>query len=74
MAAFVVPDSVTTIGDYAFYECSSLTAFVVPDSVTTIGFQAFAFCTSLMTVSIPSGATLGANVFYNSPTTVTTRR
>ena len=74
LVSAVLPVTVTTIGDYAFYKCSSLAAFVVPDSVTTIGVQAFACCSSLTTASLPSGATLGDNVFLNSPTTVTTRR
>ena len=73
LTSFVFSDSVTAIGRYAFFKCSSLTSFVVSDSVKTIGDYAFANCTLLTTVSIPSGVTLGANVFHNSPTTVTTR-
>ena len=38
---------VTTIGDYAFYYCGSLTSVTIPDSVTTIGGGAFANCSSL---------------------------
>ena len=52
---------------------SSLTSIVVPDSPTTIRKFAFSDCSSLTIASIPSGATLGVNVFFNSPTTVTTR-
>ena len=44
---FVIPDSVTTIGDDAFYYCDSLTSVVIPDSVVTIGAWAFAYCSSL---------------------------
>ena len=36
-----IPDSVTSIGDYAFYNCSSLTSITIPDSVTSIGDYAF---------------------------------
>ena len=42
--SFTIPDSVTTIGDYAFYNCESLTSVVIPDSVTTIGSFAFFDC------------------------------
>ena len=45
-----IPDSVTTIGDYAFQLCSSLTSVTIPDSVTTIGKYAFANCSSLTSV------------------------
>ena len=39
--------SVKTIGDYAFYKCSSLTSITIPDSVTTIGWGAFLECNNL---------------------------
>ena len=45
-----IPDSVTTIGELAFYECRSLTSVTIPDSVTTIGDYAFSDCTSLTSV------------------------
>lgn len=38
----VIPDSVTTIGEYAFFNCNSLTSVIIPDSVTSIGQGAFA--------------------------------
>ena len=44
---YTIPDSVTTIGGYAFYRCSSLTSITIPDSVTEIGDSAFAGCISL---------------------------
>lgn len=45
--SYTIPNSVTTIGGYAFAYCSSLTSVVIPDSVTTIGNDAFYKCTSL---------------------------
>ena len=43
-ANYVIPDSVTSIGECAFLECNSLTSIIIPDSVTSIGVCAFAFC------------------------------
>jgi PKD repeat protein len=63
--AYVVPDSVTTIGDYAFYACSSLTSVTIGDSVTTIGDNAFSGCSSLTSVTIgDSVTTIGDYAFY----------
>ena len=38
---FIIPGSVTSIGDYAFYGCTGLTSVTIPDSVTSIGDGAF---------------------------------
>ena len=43
----VIPNSVTSIGDYAFYGCSSLTSITIPNSVTSIGDDAFYGCSAL---------------------------
>ncbi len=43
-ANYVIPDSVTSIGECAFLECNSLTSIIIPDSVTSIGVCAFAQC------------------------------
>jgi uncharacterized repeat protein (TIGR01451 family) len=45
--AYTIPDSVTSIGNYAFYNCTKLTSVTIPNSVTNIGSNAFSRCTSL---------------------------
>ena len=49
--------SVTSIGDHAFYYCSSLTSIEIPNSVTSIGNWAFYGCSSLTSVEIPNSIT-----------------
>jgi len=54
---YTVPNSVTSIGDSAFGNCTSLTTVTIPDSVTNIGNEAFSGCTSLTSVAIPNSIT-----------------
>ena len=55
---------VTSIGDYAFYKCSSLTSVTIPSSVTSIGYQAFFGCSGLTSVTISEGVTsIGSSAF-----------
>ena len=49
--------TVTSIGNYAFYRCSSLTSVDIPDGVTSIDDYAFNYCLSLTSVNIPDGVT-----------------
>lgn len=59
-----LPDSVTSIGDRAFYECSSLRSVKIPERVTHIGDAAFSGCSSLRSVKIPEGVTgIGRSMF-----------
>ena len=57
---------VTSIGDYAFSSCESLTSVTIGDSVTSIGSSAFYNCTSLTGVTIPDSVTsIGGSAFYS---------
>ena len=61
-----VPNSVTSIGSYAFYDCSHLTTIEIPNSVTSIGSYAFYYCSGLTTIEIPNSVTsIGSYAFYN---------
>ena len=62
----VIENGVTSIGDYAFGNCSNLTSVVIPNGVTSIGDGAFRYCTSLASVVIPQGVTtLGVEAFIS---------
>ena len=59
-----IPECVTSIGNYAFYGCSSLSSVIIPECVPSIGNYAFYGCSSLMSVSIPDGVTsIGRSAF-----------
>lgn len=63
--SYVIPSSVTCIGDSAFDTCHSLSEIVIPSSVTSIGDSAFAGCRSLSEIVIPSSVTcIGKGAFY----------
>ena len=62
--ALTIPNSVDSIYDYAFYNCSSLTSVAIPNSVTTIGNFAFSGCSSLTSITIPENVVnVGGYVF-----------
>jgi len=59
-----IPDSVTSINDIAFVECTSLSSITIPDSVISIGYGAFNSCTALTSITIGNGVTsIGDSAF-----------
>jgi hypothetical protein len=55
--SYTIPNTVTYIGDNAFYHCSSLTNVTIPNTVTYIDDAAFAQCSSLTSITIPDSVT-----------------
>ena len=63
--SITIPDGVTSIGQRAFADCSSLTSITIPEGVTSIGNYAFHSCSSLTSITIPEGVTsIGKWAFY----------
>ena len=63
----VIPNTVTSIGDSAFYGATNLISIDIPNSVTSIGNNAFSRCTSLTSVTIPDSVTsIGNSAFYSA--------
>ena len=59
-----IEDGVTSIGDYVFEGCKSLTNVTIPNSVTSIGYEAFNYCKSLTSITIPNSVTsIGSGAF-----------
>ena len=70
----IINNGVTSIGNYTFSDCRSLTNITIPNSVTSIGVDAFYYCTSLTNITIPNSVTsIGgkAFVFCRSLTSIT---
>ncbi len=62
----IIPNSVTSIGGYAFYGCSGLTSVTIPNSVTSIGSFAFSACSGLTSITIPNSVTAIYGDAFNS--------
>ena len=66
LTSYTIPEGVTSIGNWAFYGCTSLTNLTIPDSVTEIGDEVFFDCSSLTGIIIPEGVTsIGNWAFYD---------
>ena len=64
IANLIIPNSVTSIGNGAFYGCSGLISVTIPNSVTSIGDYAFYYCSGLTSVTIPNSVTsIGLSAF-----------
>ena len=61
---FTIPETVTSIGDYAFYYCDLLTSVTIGKSVKSIGDWAFRYCDKLTSIVIPDSVTsIGSSAF-----------
>ena len=66
LGAFVIPNSVTTIADWAFEYCDKITSVEIPEGVTTIGLAAFDGCVALTSIVMPNSVTkIGGSLFQD---------
>jgi len=68
LTSIILPNSVTSIGNYAFQDCKNITSIILPNSVTSIGSYAFNGCTKLKSITIPNSVTeIKDHTFTNCP-------
>ena len=66
LTSITIPDSVTTLYQYAFYGCSSLASVTLSTNLEQIDYQSFVGCTSLTEITIPASVqSFGDSVFYD---------
>ena len=66
LTSIIIPNSVTSIGAYAFHGCLGLTSIIIPNSVTSIGNEAFGCCKALTSIIIPNSViSIGDGAFIN---------
>ena len=68
--SYTIPDGVTSIGNYAFQRCDSLTSVTIPNSVTSIGEYAFYECSALTSITIPDSVTSIGNWAFEDCTSL----
>lgn len=62
----VIPNTVTKVGNAAFFGCMGMTNITIPNSITEIGDEAFMYCSSLSSVEIPDSVTnIGNKAFFS---------
>lgn len=62
---YVIPNTVISIGNKAFFECSGLKSVIIPNSVTSIGDVAFERCLGLTSITIPNSVTFIGNYAFS---------
>ena len=70
--SLIIPDSVTTIGDFTFSDCGFTGSLTIPDSVISIGYAAFQGCSGFnSSLTIPNSVTTIATYAFNNCTSLT---
>ena len=72
VTSVTIPDSITSIPDAAFANCSQLTNISIPNSVTSIGYSAFSSCTSLKSITLPSSLSSISEALFSGCSQLTT--
>lgn len=72
VTSVTIPDSVTSIHDVSFFNCSQLTNISIPNSVTYIGYSAFNSCTSLKSITLPSSLSSISRALFSDCSQLTT--
>ena len=65
LTSITLPNSLTSIGDWAFSGCSGLTSITIPTGVTSIGGGAFSACSGLTSITLPNSLTSISNAAFN---------
>ena len=64
LTSLILPDSIESIGNFAFFYCSKITSLKLPSNLKTIGNYAFGNCSGLTSITIPEGVTsIGSSAF-----------